>query len=565
MPTTIRELLIAFGVDADTDALDAFDASIDKVKANMDDLVGFAAKAAVAVAAFTGALVYQAVATGENAELIKEQSAALGITTDAYQELSFAMAGAGIDAEKITVIFSKLAVDQKALADGNEETAKTYALLGISAQEAAAATPEELFKRMADGFAGVTDASERLAIASSLFGDRIASKLIPLLSKGSVGLEEMAQQAHDFGVVMSEDAVDAADAFNGQVEVLGLTLEGLRNKIGSAVIPTLTRLADRFLGWYEANQDVIDQKIEEYAEKVGDAFVAVADAITAADKALGGADGWAKFAEFLALLTGAAGLGYVVVKLVALASSVWGVVTAAAAVVGGGGPLLAILAAIGGALAQVLAAASYVAAVFLAYQDIWTYLQGGESVFGRLIERFREAGGWLGSLANLMQAWGGLAQAILGRVTQLWQMVYAAALPVFDLFGAIGNAILTGIGGALDAIAPALDWAAAKLTQIATLINGGVAPTVPGATAAGGTSSTPSYAGASSAGASYSAPFAPTASRSTTSATASVVVQGDTISISGLGLSEAEVKALLRAHSEEKARKAATTFAQREV
>lgn len=578
MATSIRELLVSFGVDADTEALDAFDASIEDVKANLNDLVDFATKAAAAVAVFTGALVYQAVSTGESAEQIKEQAAALGITTDAYQELAYAMAGAGIDTEKITTIFAKLAVDQEAIAAGNEEVAATYAALGISAEEAAAATPEDLFAMMADGFASVTDASERLSIASTIFGDEIAASLIPVLSAGSEGLEEMATQAHDLGVVMSEEAIAEADAFNAQVETLTMAVEGFANKIGLAVIPVLTDLAERFLAWYEANQEVIDQQIVEYADAIASAFETVASVLAAVDDAIGGAEGWAKLAEVIAMLAGAAGVAYVAVKFALLVASIVEVVSAMAAFVGGGEILLALLGGIGVSIGLIIAWLGWLAAPILVFQDLLVYLEGGDSAFGRLIERFREAGGWLGSLANLMEAFGSVVSAVLGRAGQMWDAFIATVFPLVSVFEQIGSAIVDGIGGALDAVAPALDWMAGALNEIATLINGGVAPEVPtssgaeSTTAAGATGSTsaPStsatMAPTTTATSAASSAFAPTASASSKSAApSSVVVQGDTITITGVGITAEEAQALIKAHTEEKARATATSFAQVEV
>ena len=143
--TTLRELLVSVGLDADNDALDKFDAAVDKIKGHLSDLATVAAGAFATLAAGATAAIVQATATGQYAEQVREQAQALGITTDAYQELSFAASKYGIDAEKITVILSKLAVDQKAVADGNEEAAATYAALGISVEQVTKAKPEELF------------------------------------------------------------------------------------------------------------------------------------------------------------------------------------------------------------------------------------------------------------------------------------------------------------------------------------------------------------------------------------------------------------------------------------
>ena len=86
--TTIRELLVRFGLDVDDDKLDAFDKGLESAKGHAADLVGFLAKVATAAAAVAGAALYQANATAQSALAIERQAAALGLTTDAYQELT---------------------------------------------------------------------------------------------------------------------------------------------------------------------------------------------------------------------------------------------------------------------------------------------------------------------------------------------------------------------------------------------------------------------------------------------------------------------------------------------
>ena len=211
--TTIRELLVKLGIDAEKGeaGLKSFDEGLDKVKEGMTNLVGYAVKASAAITALGAASLFTAVKTGEHAEQIREQAAALGVTTDAYQELSFIASKYGIDSEKITVILSKLAVDQKAIAEGNKDTTATYAQLGLSVDEVRNAKPAELFAMMADGFGTVTDASTRLAIGSELFGDRIASKLLPLLATGSAGLDRVANEVGHPLLDLVEPLVEALE------------------------------------------------------------------------------------------------------------------------------------------------------------------------------------------------------------------------------------------------------------------------------------------------------------------------------------------------------------------
>lgn len=574
----LRELLVVFGVDADTEAVDQFDKAIDRAKANLDDLVSFAAKATAAVAAFTGAIVYAAVRTGEYAEQVKEQAEALGVTTDAYQELSFAATAFGIDSEKITQILSKLAVDQKAVAGGNEDLAETYRLLGVSTEALAAAKPDELLNLLADGFQKTGDASQRLAAASTLFGDRLAAKMIPLLSQGSEGLAEFRRQAHRYGVVMDEEAIFQADAFNSRVEVMQALLGGLTRRIGEAVIPRLTEIADRFLDWYEANQDVIDQQIDVYAERIGDAFVSVADALAAVNDRIGGAEGWADLAEKMAILAGATGIAKVTALLVDLAVALKGAAAAGATLAVN--PVTIFL----GSLAAGLSISA------LAAQDVWTYLQGGDALMGALIEKWRDAPGLLGALSAYYEAFGNVLAAVSERMDELgyavgyvWEVLrplvsfVSASFGFFsDLASAVGD-----LAAQLNVLVPLINAAAAGLNAVASFISGGEAPMVVRGQGVVSQDYGKAYQSATGAGSYYNAAamsggtsksmsdayasFAPGASgaKAGPAAPASVTIQGSTYNISGVV--QDEIVALIRRHEEERLRAAATTFAQTEV
>lgn len=558
--TTIRELLVKLGVDAEAGeaGLARFDEGLDRVKENLGALIDVAVGAAAALAAIAAASIYTAVQTGEYAEQVREQAQAIGITTDAYQELLFVASKYGIDSEKITVILSKLAVDQKAIAEGNEKTAATYATLGLSMEEVAAASPEELFARMADGFGTVTDASTRLAIASELFGDRIASQLLPLMAGGSEGLAEMAKQAHALGVVMSEESIETADKFNDQVENLGLMLTGVRNEIGLALIPALTSIAERFIGWYEVNQDLIEQKLDVYATKIGDAFIIVADGIIAANDALGGVEGWTDLAGIVAALGGVGGLAYIATLLVGIASGLVAMTAGAAAAVGGFVPLVFIIGAIVGGTVQLLQVLALLASAFLIFDDWLVYLRDGDSVLGRLIDKWKEAPGLLGSLARLAESLGKLWNAVFGLMVAGWDGFVVAIQPAVAMTEYLIWLLTHSVGAALDLLTPLIDGMAVGVAGLAGALGTPEATAAASAVGGGGAIAGNPLAGgaALSTLASQYAPQAATgAGRANPyAAGTSVSVGGDTYHFNGLGLTKEQVEAIVATKADAKAR-----------
>jgi hypothetical protein len=464
---TIRELLVSIGIEADEGQLANIDKAIGQIKDGLSNLADVATKAAAAVAAFAAAAVYQAVATANAAGEIRDQADALGLTTDAYQELLYAVQHVGGEASDLSAMMAKLTVAGQNAADGNKTLADTFGKLGITLAQVKGSKPADLLERLAEGLATTTDPAERLASAPALLGDDIAKKMIPLLGKGSDELEALAKQARELGAVMGEDDLEAADAFSDQVEQLGAMLSALRNQIGLALIPALSEIATRLIGWYKANREVISQKIEVYAGKVADAFTAVADAVGKANDLVGGVDGWLKLGAILGSLTAASGLLYVAFQVGMVIMGIVDLVAAAAAFVGGGWALVAVIAVIAGALAQVAIVVGAFASTLLVFGDWITYLQGGDSVFGRLIDKWKTSEGLLRSLARFVEAYGQIWKAVFGLLEAGWDGFVAAIQPAIQWSEALGRSMTTYVIGALDALAPLLDMAAAGLAGIA--------------------------------------------------------------------------------------------------
>lgn len=570
---TIRELLVSIGIEADEGQLANMDKAIGQIKDGLSNLADVATKAALAVSAFAAAAVYQAVSTADAAGDIRDQADALGLTTDAYQELLYAVQHVGGEASDLSAMLAKLSIAGQNAVEGNEALADTFGKLGISLDEVKGSNPADLLAQLADGLAATTDPAERLAIATALLGDDIAKKMIPLLGKGSEEIEALAKQAKELGVVMGEDDLEAADAFSDQVGELGAILSALRNEIGLALIPALAEIATAFLEWYKANKSVIDQKIEFYADKVAGAFTAVADAVAAANDIVGGVDGWLKLGAILGSLTAAGGLLYVAFQVGMVVFAIVDLVAAAAAFVGGGWVLVGIVAAIIAGLAQLAAYAAAVAAVFLVVEDFYTYLQGGDSVWGRLIERWRSAPGFLGAIARAMEAMGAVGRAVLELLSIYVDNFVAGLQPAIQWTQALGAAILDYVGKALDYVAPLLDMLTGKLTELAGALGSdqakaGVATAGQLSGAGAGFASNPLYAASATAGAAQSAAagFAPTSGSPYAGAAGGAkTVGGDTITISGVGITMEEAEELIARKAAEKSRLTAATFQSAEV
>ena len=97
----------------------------------------------------------------------------------------------------------------------------------------------DAFDLAAGALAREQDAAQRAALATALFG-RAGIDLIPMLSGGKEGLDQMAAEARKLGLVLSKDTVDAAARAGDQLD-----------KLSSVVSAGLTQSLVSFAPWIE--------------------------------------------------------------------------------------------------------------------------------------------------------------------------------------------------------------------------------------------------------------------------------------------------------------------------
>ena len=88
---------------------------------------------------------------------------------------------------------------------------------------------------IADRFNGMSDGAEKAALASTIFGTRIGSELIPLLNSGGDAVRNMS-------TAMTQEFADRAAAFNDRVTKMGEKLRELGLRLTEALLPVLESL-----------------------------------------------------------------------------------------------------------------------------------------------------------------------------------------------------------------------------------------------------------------------------------------------------------------------------------
>ena len=223
---------------------------------------GVAAVTAAGVAAGT-AFVNAASATASYGDNVDKMSQKLGISAEAYQKWDFVLQQNGASIEG-------LQISMKTLATQAQNNAEEFKALGITEEELANLSQEELFERTIAGLQGMEEGTERTALASKLLG-KSATELGPLLNQTAEDTEALKQQAEDYGLVMSDEAVAASAAFCDSLNLMQQTMKGMKNKAMAEFLPALTKVTDGQALQSTGDTtgvDAINEGINEILEKV---------------------------------------------------------------------------------------------------------------------------------------------------------------------------------------------------------------------------------------------------------------------------------------------------------
>lgn len=187
-------------------------------------------------------------------------------TAEAVARLGYAAELSAASLEDVETANKKVTMTAADAAEGNEDAAKAFKQMGISAEDFLRLPVDERFAMIADTFEGVNDKTEQMAFLFQLFG-KSAAKMLPLIKSGGQGLRDMFEEAERVGAVMSGDdakkAAKAMDAWDKSIKAIkytvlevGLSFLGFSDNIedsAQALITTLKGIRE----FIQANRTVI--------------------------------------------------------------------------------------------------------------------------------------------------------------------------------------------------------------------------------------------------------------------------------------------------------------------
>jgi len=203
----------------------------------------------IGITAVIGTLAVMTKNAIDNADAVDELSQRLLISTEALSGWAYGAKFAGVAQEELAGAITKLNSKMDDVYTGGKAATETFERLGVKVTDAGGKmrSTEDVFLDIADAFTGLEDNASKSAIAAEIFGKQVGPALVPYLSEGREGIEELNKEALRFGLIISKDTAAAAGQFNDSIDRMKGAAGGMGQQLAAGLLPTINNLSEVLL------------------------------------------------------------------------------------------------------------------------------------------------------------------------------------------------------------------------------------------------------------------------------------------------------------------------------
>lgn len=201
---------------------------------------GFAAVAAAIIKA-EKAMISMTKESAAFADNIITLSMQTGQSTQQLQEFAYASELIDVSVDTLQGSLTKLTNNMQDTMNGTGNAKASFDKLGVSvinAVDGSMRSANDVFYETIDALGQVKNETERDAMAMDIFG-RSAQDLNPLIIQGSKTLKAYADEAHNVGYVLDDEALSALGAVDDAYQRLQKTQEGVKSQLSAEFAPYL--------------------------------------------------------------------------------------------------------------------------------------------------------------------------------------------------------------------------------------------------------------------------------------------------------------------------------------
>lgn len=174
------------------------------------------------------------------AETLDKLHRTTGLSTDALQAMGAAAKEMGIDQEALNKGLDLFTRNVGLAENGSKKAAQGFSELGIRVSELKNLTPDQQFQLVAEKLSQVSDASQRAAIGSQIFG-RNFLEIEPAIEKvNEEGFGKFLDKLKELGVYLDQDTIRQMRGAQIAANEIGEELKGLATQFLTGLMPAAT-------------------------------------------------------------------------------------------------------------------------------------------------------------------------------------------------------------------------------------------------------------------------------------------------------------------------------------
>ncbi|MBU0809613.1 MAG: hypothetical protein KKD30_05240 [Gammaproteobacteria bacterium] len=415
---------------------------------------------------------------------IKVSSERLGVGAGWLQEWMYAGQQFSVGNDALIDGFKELGLRaDEFVTTGSGSAAEAFERLGITVKDlrGTAGETEKLLDLVQSRLGNIENDAAKQRIFDELFGGSGGEQMVAMLTQSREELEKLRQTARDNGAILSDEDIEQSRLYVRQMNELTNALQGIKNTVLSALLPTVNQWLGGIRELSKANREMITQQVLERMRQLWSGLRAVGKAVAWAADQVGG---FGNLAVMVAGLLAAKLVFSLIMTGVAMVGLTKTAVLFSASLIG---PVLKGVVSCAGALLS-LAARAIPAAIMgiralslaLLTTPIGLIITGIAALAGAVYLIYRNWDGiaeWFGGMWERVKAFfdrgiGDIAKDLLAFSPAA--LLLKAVDAVFELFGArpLSELGREWIGGLADGIAERFEQMVGWLKQKVSALNG---------------------------------------------------------------------------------------------
>ena len=218
----------------------------------------------IAIGATIGAIYKIGTTASKAGGDIQDMADRLGVTAEQIQRYDYIALQSGVDTEQLVKSMAK-ARDAIGTALAGTTNTATTALQNLFGDLSRIPTStEEGFNAIIEQLRNVEDSTMQAYYANEIFGERLATDLIPYINNGSEKISQLNSEFEELGYLTNAEVQELAD-FDDKVNNIDKKIENLTYNLGVALVPVLElvfSILEPFIPVLQAISDLITPIID---------------------------------------------------------------------------------------------------------------------------------------------------------------------------------------------------------------------------------------------------------------------------------------------------------------